>query len=97
MPSNYGLDHHGNPNPHHVPRASDDVPGFSQKCFHDMKVYVLNGKEEARVHRNCAVYKNQHKREACLAYGKVLQEHQTDLYKKLLSTCAPDFTSHSTK
>ena len=91
MPSNYGLDHFGNPNPYHVPRASEDVPGFSQECFSDMKTYVMHGREEARVHRNCALYKNPEKKANCLAYGAAIQEHHTDLYHNLLTSCGKEF------
>lgn len=91
MPSNYGLDHKKQPNPHHIPRANAEQPGFSQKCYHDMKVYVLNGKEEARIHRNCAIYNNEEKRNACLLYGNAVRQHQTDLYHDLIKTCGPEF------
>ena len=85
-------DHCGNPNPYAVLRGPESThPGFSRECFKAMKVYSLNGMEEARIHRNCAVYKNPDKRANCLAYGSAVTEHQTDLFARVQQKCANDW------
>jgi hypothetical protein len=55
-----------------------------------MKKYIMHGMEEAQLHRNCAIYNNPMKQEACLLHGKAVTEHQTELFEKLTHKCKPE-------